>query len=152
MPFDLSAALPSLLPAAIAWAEQWAADIAASGVPLTAEEAALARLVGVGRPDLIRIKEVDQVPEPADPALRQAALHAGLLGNETLGLTLGHGIFIRKGCRSTELVSHECRHVHQYEQMGSIAAFLPAYLRQLARHGYRDAPFEVDARAHEIRG
>lgn len=26
----------------------------------------------------------------------------------------------------------------------------PEYLRQISIHGYRDAPFEIDAREHEI--
>ena len=37
------------------------------------------------------------------------------------------------------------------EAAGSLHAFLAAYLRQVARHGYRHAPFEVDARAAAIR-
>jgi hypothetical protein len=48
------------------------------------------------------------------------------------------------------LVSHECRHVYQYETHGSIAAFLPIYLLQIATVGYVNAPFEQDARAHEL--
>jgi hypothetical protein len=48
------------------------------------------------------------------------------------------------------LVSHECRHGDQYETQGSIAAFLPVYLLQIATVGYFDAPFEQDARAHEL--
>lgn len=47
-------------------------------------------------------------------------------------------------------VSHELRHVHQYEQHGSIAAFLRVYLRQIVEVGYANAPLEADARAHEI--
>ena len=39
------------------------------------------------------------------------------------------------------------RHVQQREQAGSLWRFLWRYLLQVARHGYRDAPFEVDARA-----
>jgi hypothetical protein len=33
---------------------------------------------------------------------------------------------------------------------GSIAAFLPTYLQQIVDFGYANAPFEVDARRHEI--
>jgi hypothetical protein len=39
--------------------------------------------------------------------------------------------------------------VYQYEQAGSIAEFLPAYLLQIVESGYTPAGFEVDARAHE---
>lgn len=39
---------------------------------------------------------------------------------------------------------------HQYEQAGSIAAFLPRYLQQIVTVGYNNAPFEIDARSHEL--
>jgi hypothetical protein len=45
-----------------------------------------------------------------------------------IGLTLGHSILIVRGYMGNRLVSHECRHVYQYEIHGSIAAFLPVYL------------------------
>lgn len=50
---------------------------------------------------------------------------------------------------SVRLVTHELRHVHQYETAGSIAAFLPVYLQQILDYGYAHAPLEMDARAHE---
>ena len=57
--------------------------------------------------------------------------------------------FIRHGFVTNRLVSHELRHVHQYEAAGSIAAFLPVYLAQIVSVGYEQAPFELDARHHE---
>jgi hypothetical protein len=42
--------------------------------------------------------------------------------------------------------------VHQYERAGSIAAFLPVYLQQIVELGYNNAPFEIDARSHELDG
>lgn len=38
----------------------------------------------------------------------------------------------------------------QYEARGGIAPFLQQHLADLARFGYEDSPFEVDARAHEV--
>ena len=38
---------------------------------------------------------------------------------------------------------HELRHVRQYERLG--LAFLPVYLRLLARHGYARHPLEREA-------
>jgi hypothetical protein len=90
-------------------------------------------------------------PVPEDPELMMAAQHTGLLGPSTAGLTLGYSIFIAGHCTS-RLLAHECRHVYQYEQAGSIAAFLPMYLNQIAEVGYDRAPFEVDARAWENGG
>jgi hypothetical protein len=94
---------------------------------------------------------VGTLPLPEDPALRSAAVAAGLLGPRAVGLTLGHSIFICHGYKDRRLLSHELRHVHQYEQHGSIAAFLQVYLEQIVEVGYANAPLEADARAHEIR-
>lgn len=152
MPFNLAAMLPLILPRAIQWSEHHAALIAATGEPLDAQGLSLARRVGVLQPERIRILHVSTVALPADPLLRQAAVHTGFLGPDTLGLTLGHSIYLCHGERSARLVSHECRHVQQFERAGSIARYLPIYLKQIVDHGYEDAPFEVDARAHELDG
>jgi hypothetical protein len=149
---DLRRELPKLLPGAIAWAEARARRTAEVGIPLTLDEQNVARSVGVTKPELVRIEVVgDRLPMPDDPVLQAAALQAGLLGPGMVGLTLGHSIFICRGHKTRRLVSHELRHVYQYEQHGSIAAFLPVYLAQVLEVGYQNAAFERDARAHEVR-
>lgn len=150
MDTDLAAILPALLPQAIAWAEAQSRKICAEGAPLSETGIRLARAVGVAEPERVRISAVAGIPLPDDPELRTVALQTGLLGPGTAGVTLGHGIYVLDGCLSNRLISHECRHVYQYEQAGSIQEFLPEYLRQIAEFGYDDAPFEVDAREHEI--
>jgi hypothetical protein len=65
-------------------------------------------------------------------------------------MTLGYGIVIVEGQMDLGLLSHECRHVYQVEIAGGLAAFLHEYLKQIADFGYDDAPYEIDARAHEI--
>ena len=149
---DLRRELPKLLPGAIAWAEARARRAAEVGIPLTLDEQNVARSVGVTKPELVRIEVVgDRLPMPDDPVLQAAALQAGLLGPGMVGLTLGHSIFICRGHKTRRLVSQELRHVYQYEQHGSIAAFLPVYLAQVLEVGYQNAAFERDARAHEVR-
>jgi len=59
-------------------------------------------------------------------------------------------IFLVEGRESRRLLTHECRHVYQYERAGSIRAFLPVYLRQIATVGYDAAPLELDAIEREI--
>jgi len=140
---------PSLIEKAITWAEAHSASIAQAGLPLDDAQLSLAAGVGVQHPDRIRIVEVQRFPMPDDPELRQAALGIRFLGDDTLGLTLGYGIYIRQGRRSNRLLSHEFRHVYQYEQAGSIKAFLPGYFLQVVTLGYSNAPFELDARAYE---
>lgn len=152
MAFNLHAALPDLVPRAIAWAQAQAALVASAGRPLDEALTRIALRVGVRCPERIRIAEVARLPLPLDAQLRNAALASGLLGPGSIGLTLGYGVYLRLGCGSIRLLSHEFRHVRQYEAAGSIAAFLPRYLEQIAAAGYHDAPYEVDARAHEIAG
>jgi hypothetical protein len=66
-------------------------------------------------------------------------------------MTLGHAVFVRRGLeRDARLLSHEFRHVAQYEEAGGIAGFLARHLVDLAADGYENSPYEVDARAHEL--
>lgn len=145
----MKTALPLLLPKAISWAEDQADSGASIGRPLSELELALAREVGVEQPERIRIVQVEMLPIPEDPILHVAALQTGLLGPGMVGLTLGYSVFVCRGYETVRLLSHEFRHVHQYEQAGSIAAFLPSYLRQIIDVGYAAAPLEADARAYE---
>jgi len=147
---ELRQALPHLLPGAIAWAEARARKAAEVGEPLTPSEQEVARVVGVRKPELVRVETVESLPLPDDPTLRAAAVQAGLLGAGMVGLTLGYAVFVCRGHKTRRLLSHELRHVHQYEQNGSIAGFLPLYLKQVIEAGYHNAPFEADARAHEL--
>ena len=120
------------------------------GQELNAAGEAIARQVGVARPEDVRVVVTDEMPFPGHPQLRAAAIEVGMLGPNMAGLTLGHAIFIREGELSARLLSHELRHVAQYEEAGSIEAFLPVYLAQVVEYGYEAAPYEVDARSHEI--
>ena len=121
-----------------------------NGIALNEAGLLIAARVGVEQPNRVRIRLVDQLPLPDDPELREAALQAGLLGPNMVGLTLGYSILICDGHMSWRLLSHECRHVFQYERGGSIAVFLPRYLRSIVALGYEDSPSEQDARAHEL--
>ena len=147
---DLLEAMPQLLPIAISWAQEVAADVQAVGLHLNENSLAVARLVGVHNPEKIRVKIVAQRPTPETLMLREAATQAGLLWPRMAGLTLGYSILIRQDQNSLRLLSHECRHVHQFESIGSIADFLPIYLQQIVSGGYENAPLEIDARNHEL--
>ena len=150
MTSNLLSILPQLLPKAIDWAEKRSAEICSSGMALTEREKQIAVAVGVTNPKKIRISIVSSIPIPDDPMLQKVAIETGLLGPDTAGLTLGYGIYLRADQNSDQLLSHECRHVYQYETFGSIKAFMPIYLQQIAQYGYEDAPLEIDAREHEI--
>lgn len=151
MTYDLRGVLPLLIPKAIAWAEAESERVARTGRGLDDTLIAVAKSVGVAHPERIRIRDVPRLPLPDDPQLGQAVVAAGLLGPGMVGLTLGHGVLVRSDHgQDMRLLSHEFRHVYQYEQAGSIAAFLPEYLRQIVTVGYHDAAYERDARAHEL--
>lgn len=149
MEFNLAAVLPRLLPRAIDWAEERSSEILSIGVALPESGLRLARAVGVARSELIRISVVSELPLPDDEELQYVALQTGLLGPGVVGLTLMYGIYICDGHTTSRLISHECRHVYQYEAAGSIRNFLPGYLEQIATFGYHDSPLEIDARYHE---
>lgn len=150
--FDLAAVLPKILPQAIDWVESCSKEILMEGQPLTAAGLKVAHAVGVLEPQRVRVKLVESLPLPDDQMLRDVALQTGLLGPDMAGVTFGHGIYVCTHHVTNGLLAHECRHVFQYESAGSIAAFLPAYLQQIAQCGYWDCPFEVDARQFESFG
>jgi len=150
MATSLESVLPALLPKAIGWVNEQSTHILNTGAPLSDVGIRLARAVGVTFPGKIRVSTVPNLPLPDDPQLRAVALETGLLGEGMIGVTFGYGIYVCAGHVDNRLVSHECRHVFQYEVAGSIEAFLPVYLGQIATVGYFDAPLEVDARTHEL--
>lgn len=142
--------LPLLIIRATEWAEQQSLFILGTGNPLNADEITLASSVGVVNPKHIRIVTIEQIPFPDDTQLLNMATNAGLLTPNLAGLTLGYGIFIRHNHYTARLLSHEFRHVYQYEQAGTMSAFLADYLHQIIQYGYEAAPLEEDARIHEM--
>jgi hypothetical protein len=149
----LAAQLTTLTPRVIAWAEKLSSEGRASGIPLTPALARMAHAAGVRDPGNIRLVVVERIPLPDEPALRAAALKVGLSQSSALGMTLGYVVVVRRGYEdNVRLLSHEFRHVAQYEACGGIAPFLEVHLADLAAFGYEDSPFEVDARAHEQDG
>jgi hypothetical protein len=79
MTFDLRAALPEIVPKAIAWAEAQCLSISQNGQPLNEVLLAVAKSVGVLQPERIRVVEIGTLPLPDDPELKQAALATGYL-------------------------------------------------------------------------
>lgn len=139
-----------LLERAITWSEQQSALIQRKGISLGHNGTKIALAVGVIHPERIRLFQVTIIPTPDDPQLTQMATETGLFLPGLAGLTLGYGIYLRHGYCTPRILFHECRHVYQYEQAGSIAAFLSEYMKQIAQYGYANAPLEMDARAHEV--
>jgi len=141
------ALLPLFTPLVDTWAAWQRRRVLRRGRPLSKRQKRIAASVGVVEPERIRLQLVERVPIPGGAWVDAIARRMGLAGTDVDGLALGHAIYIRASALSDDLLAHECRHVQQCEAAGSLHAFLAAYLRQVAHHGYRHAPFEVDARA-----
>lgn len=133
-----------------AWAEREAEHIAANGRRLTASEIAIAKKVGVKAPELIRVLVVAAVPFPEDATIRTIGAQVGLTSEQSGGMTLGHGVFIRADQEGrSDIWPHEFRHVAQYECFGSIKAFMFFYLKELLHFRYGPGPLEIDAKKAE---
>lgn len=140
----------TLLPLACAWAEEQEQIILREGVPLTKPLLADAQYIGITHPERVRLRVVEEIPQPEHPALRKAAELTGLLSPMTIGLTLRYGIFIRSDhWGERRLVVHELAHTAQYERLGGFMPFLQQYLHECITIGYPAAPLEQEAKRIE---
>jgi hypothetical protein len=127
------------------WAEAHEARVLCAGVPLTAEQRTDAARIGVREPGRVRLMAVESIPTPLDwlpaPARRLARAIAG----DTIGITLGHAIYLRRDwLNDRALLVHELVHVTQYERLG-MRGFLQAYVEECVRPGYPHGPLEREA-------
>lgn len=133
------------------WAKSQEELALREGMPLSADEIEIARQMGVNSPEKVRVI-VGDIPQPSHPTLYVGTTKLGLKGDQLNGITFGHGIFVKKNStfNRKSLISHELRHVKQYEEFGSIRSFLSEYLKQLNEVGYNNSGFEVDAYKHQL--
>lgn len=135
---------------AIEWAQAQEAAALRAGKPLPASLQAIAKGNGVKLPQNIRLLVVDEIPLPREQPLAGAAAKLGLASSWAAGLTLGYAVIVAKGYEAdARILSHELRHVAQYEACGGLPRFLRVHLADMLERGYQDSRFEVDARAHE---
>jgi hypothetical protein len=138
--------LETLVPLAVDWATEQQRKILAEGVPLSKDEIAHARAVGVKEPERVRLLQVDAIPAPTHPTLRAACETIKFLDGAPRGLTFQYGIFLRSDCwKDRHLLAHELVHTAQYERLGGIVPFLQNYIFECASVGYREAPMEQEA-------
>ncbi len=142
----LLAQFERLIPLAARWTEAFERRILREGVPLSEEEIADARALGVREPERVRLLCLASVPTPEDVTLRAAAAAVQFFTPATRGLSLRYGIFVRADCwRERGLIAHELAHTAQYEQLGGIEPFLRQYLSECLSIGYPAAPMEQEA-------
>ena len=145
----LAALVTPFITQATSWVEKKEALILAKGRALTPSQKADAVKAGVAHPEKIRIEFAHSIRPPKQLMLGFASRYAHALGQDTAGLTLRYGIFIRNDCQNyrahRELYIHEFCHVAQYERYGSIQAFLTTYLQECLIPGYPNGSLEQEA-------
>ncbi len=135
-----------LLDLACDWAEGQQEHVLQNGTALSEQEMTDAGLAGVSCPEKVRLLEVDQIPWPDNPTLESIGRETGFITDDSEGLALGYGIFLRSGSgRARRLVAHELVHVAQCERLGGLEQFLRQYLSECANFGYPNAPMEEEA-------
>ncbi|HLW34973.1 MAG TPA: hypothetical protein VKS98_04875 [Chthoniobacterales bacterium] len=140
--------LEELLPLAAEWAMAQQQRVLCEGVPLSTDEIADARAVGVRNPERVRLLRVDSIPVPAHPMLKAAAASINFITATPSGLALENGIFVRSDrWGDRELIAHELAHTAQYQRLGGVVPFLQTYILQCATVGYQQAPLELEATA-----
>lgn len=118
------------------------------GRVLNEEEIPHAKSIGVQQVGSVHVIEfVDMLPVPES---LKALADTFLNPEHAAGLTLDHVILIHKGAYSLRLLRHELRHVRQVEQHTDWQDFMKEYVLQVIRDGYEQAPYEQDARLHEV--
>jgi len=139
--------LDDLLPLACEWAEQQQEHILKTGTALIESQLDDARLVPVSSPEKVRLLKVDQIPWPENPMLLSIGQQAGFFTDDTEGLAVGYGIFIKANrWQDRRLIVHELAHVSQYERLGGIGEFIKQYVNEYLNDGYYDGPLETEAR------
>jgi len=108
------------------------------GRELSERERELARKVGVTHPSEFASSPSRHYGQPQEQTgLMDPGMVALLLDTQCLSVT----------SRDVRLLSHEFRHVYQYEQAGSVAAFLLGISCRSSSAATHRQTFEIDARA-----
>jgi hypothetical protein len=140
------AEIQTLLPSVISWAERKEREALNNGVPLNDLLKNTAMVLGIKQISSVRIRAVDVIPKPDIPRIVQLAQEFGLSFAQSAGMTFGHAIYARHShSQDSHLLTHELIHVRQYEQAGSVAAYLHEYVKQLGEFGYQNMPLEQEA-------
>ena len=138
--------LRQYLPLATAWVLEQERFILENGVPLTDDQLADAKLVGVARPERVRLFRVEQIPLPQGPELEEMKAAMKLTTPALPGLALRYGIYLRAShWGQRRFVVHELAHTAQYERLDGVRPFLECYLYECLAIGFTSAPMEQEA-------
>jgi hypothetical protein len=139
--------LPSIAPAMTAWATTMERMALEHGTPLDSIQWRDALRAQVQRPEKVRIMNVDELPHP-NPELTHLAGEIGILTEDTEGLTLGYGIFLKANLPDAKRrLIHQLVHCAQYERLGDLRVFIREYVQCCLDYGYAHSPYELEAAA-----
>lgn len=141
----VQAKLAKFYPAALAWYNQTEQELLTKGRPLTSDEQAIARKLGIKQPEKVRILALKTFPLPKDQALQAEAERYGLGSPNEGGRTMGYAVLLKAGYANDKtLLTHELVHVQQIERLGQ-AEFIKRYLIEMETVGYAHSPLELEA-------
>lgn len=118
-----------LAPLAYQWARAQEEFVLAHGAPLSLQQMADARLVGVQDCERIRVLILDRIPVPESGELAEAARRANIISEDTRCAGLGHAIMFRaEAWGDRELLLHNLVHIAQCERSGGLESWVYEYL------------------------
>ncbi|MFT4176573.1 MAG: hypothetical protein QM627_07935 [Luteolibacter sp.] len=133
---------------AVPWAAWHERKILRNGVPLDTVSLDDARHIGVREPEKVRLLHVERIPFFNSRFLHALSKFFPQITPHTIGLSLRHGIYLRKNIpasRLRQLIAHELVHTTQYEARNSLSRFLIDYFDDCLRSGYAESNFEREA-------
>lgn len=130
----------------------WASETEAAGVkvgePLNEAQLALAKEIGIKKPEKVRLVYVDAVPFPYDnPMLKFVGEATGFIGDGIINnaQVFGYSIYVRKDFPlNTPKLAHELVHVLQIER-ASLKQVISQHFSDLLKYGYDNSPLELEA-------
>ncbi len=118
------------------------------GRKLSDEELLWSQKIGIKHADKVRILAINKIPTPLPSFIENFLQHRGFPAGNASGMCMRYGIYAKEtNAHSKFLIAHELVHTQQYERLGSIWAFLKAYLQETTLLGYIHSPLEKEANA-----
>lgn len=137
-----------ILPQYIDWALETEAAGVKMGEPLNEAQLALAKEIGIKKPEEVRLVYVDAVPFPYhNPMLKLVGEATGFIGDGIINnaQVFGYSIYVRKDYPlNTPKLAHELVHVLQIERT-SLKQIITQHFADLVNYGYDNSPLELEA-------
>ena len=149
-PVEIQQKQDRLAPLALRWVNDVEIKLIDSGRPLSEDEVAIAKSVGVRSPERVRVVVLSEFPLPENEFLLAEASKYGLGSSAEGGRTMGYVIMLKERFAKTRwIMAHELVHVAQQEKMGR-EPFLRRLMTEYELMGYRRAPLELEANKHAL--